>query len=221
MLSIAIVISGRGSNMRSIIEAKEKQYLDIDIKAVVSNKPDAAGIQYAADKGYRTEIVDQTLFEDRDSYNRTLKNRLEQLDADLIVLAGYMRILPPELVDTFAGRMINIHPSLLPEFTGLNTHRRALDAGKEKHGASVHFVTAELDGGPVIAQAEVPILKEDTEEILAQRVLQQEHRLYPAVIKLFEQNRIKCSGNYPVLDDAPLTEPITINANSDITNGIT
>lgn len=180
---LVILISGRGSNMRSIIAAAEQGELNIDIAAVLSNRPDAAGLQFAHEAGISTAVIDHKLFESRESFDKAVAAEIDRYQPDFVILAGFMRILTAEFVDHFAGRLINIHPSLLPKFKGLHTHQRAIEAGETEHGASVHFVTAELDDGPVILQAKVPVLTDDDADTLAARVLEQEHLLYPAAIK--------------------------------------
>ena len=180
---LVILISGRGSNMRSIIAAAEQGELNIDIAAVLSNRPDAAGLQFAHEAGISTAVIDHKLFESRESFDKAMAAEIDRYQPDFVILAGFMRILTAEFVDHFAGRLINIHPSLLPKFKGLHTHQRAIEAGETEHGASVHFVTAELDDGPVILQAKVPVLTNDNADTLAARVLEQEHMLYPAAIK--------------------------------------
>lgn len=180
---LVILISGRGSNMRSIIAAAEQGELNIDIAAVLSNRPDAAGLQFAHEAGISTAVIDHKLFESRESFDKAMAAEIDRYQPDFVILAGFMRILTVEFVDHFAGRLINIHPSLLPKFKGLHTHQRAIEAGETEHGASVHFVTAELDDGPVILQAKVPVLTNDNADTLAARVLEQEHMLYPAAIK--------------------------------------
>mmetsp|Transcript_24958 Transcript_24958/g.32039 ORF Transcript_24958/g.32039 Transcript_24958/m.32039 type:complete len:198 (-) Transcript_24958:157-750(-) len=180
---LVILISGRGSNMRSIIAAAEQGELNIDIAAVLSNRPDAAGLQFSHDAGISTAVIDHKLFESRESFDKAMAAEIDRYQPDFVILAGFMRILTAEFVDHFAGKLINIHPSLLPKFKGLHTHQRAIEAGEKEHGASVHFVTAELDGGPVILQAKVPVLTDDDADTLAARVLEQEHLLYPAAIK--------------------------------------
>lgn len=167
--------------MRSIVEAG----LPADIRAVISNRPDAAGLAYALDRGIATEVVDHTAYPDRAAFDAALAACIDRHAPDLLVLAGFMRILTPGFVERYKGRMINIHPSLLPAFTGLHTHRRAIEAGCRVAGATVHFVTGELDGGPIIAQAAVPVLAGDTEITLAARVLVQEHLLYPQAVHWF------------------------------------
>lgn len=201
MTSVVILISGRGSNMRSIIDAG----LPADIRAVISNRPDAAGLAYARDRGIATEVVDHTAYADRAAFDAALAACIDRHAPDLVVLAGFMRILTPGFVEHYRGRMINIHPSLLPAFTGLHTHRRAIEAGCRVAGATVHFVTGELDGGPIIAQAAVPVLAGDTETTLAARVLVQEHRLYPQVVRWFVDGRLALHDGRAVLrgDAAP------------------
>jgi phosphoribosylglycinamide formyltransferase-1 len=195
MKSVVILISGRGSNMRSIVEAA----LPVRIGAVISNRPDAGGLAYAQERGIATSVVDHKIHADRAAFDRALAAEIDRHAPDLIVLAGFMRILTPEFVAHYSGRMINIHPSLLPAFTGLHTHRRALDAGCRVAGATVHFVTGELDGGPIIAQAVVPVLPDDTEATLAARVLAQEHLLYPNVVRWFVEDRLSQRGGRVVL----------------------
>jgi len=180
---LVILISGRGSNMRSIVEAAEQGELDISIAAVISNRPDAAGLDYAKQAGIETAVIDHKQFDSREAFDQQLAAKIENYDPSFVILAGFMRILTAEFVEHFAGKLINIHPSLLPKFKGLHTHQRAIEAGETEHGASVHFVTAELDDGPVILQAKVPVLNTDNADTLAARVLEQEHLLYPAAIK--------------------------------------
>ena len=181
--SIVILISGRGSNMVSIVEAIESGSLAVKVAAVISNRPDAAGIEYAQQAGFATAILDHKSYESRELFDQALAQKIDKFKPDLVILAGFMRILTTEFVNHFKDRLINIHPALLPKFKGLNTHQRAIDAGEKEHGASVHIVTAELDDGPVVLQARVAVLENDTAETLAARVLEQEHKLYPAAIK--------------------------------------
>jgi phosphoribosylglycinamide formyltransferase-1 len=180
---LVILISGRGSNMRSILDAAKAGSLDVDISAVISNRPDAAGLAFAAEEGIETAVIDHKQFESREQFDEALATKIDEYQPDFVILAGFMRILTEGFVSHFAGRLINIHPSLLPKFKGLHTHQRAIDAGENEHGASVHFVTAELDDGPVILQARVPVLADDNADTLAARVLEQEHLLYPAAIQ--------------------------------------
>jgi phosphoribosylglycinamide formyltransferase-1 len=180
---LVILISGRGSNMRSILDAAKAGSLDVDISAVISNRPDAVGLAFAAEEGIETAVIDHKQFESREQFDEALATKIDEYQPDFVILAGFMRILTEGFVSHFAGRLINIHPSLLPKFKGLHTHQRAIDAGENEHGASVHFVTAELDDGPVILQARVPVLADDNADTLAARVLEQEHLLYPAAIQ--------------------------------------
>ncbi|NBR28284.1 MAG: phosphoribosylglycinamide formyltransferase [Betaproteobacteria bacterium] len=186
MKKIVILISGRGSNMQAILEAR----LPLTVAAVISNDPAAAGLATAQQHGVATQVVDHRAFGDRAAFDRALAAAIDAFSPDLVVLAGFMRILTAEFVDHYRGRILNIHPSLLPSFTGLHTHRRALEAGVKAHGCSVHFVTPELDHGPIVAQAVVPVLDGDSEDTLAARVLAQEHRIYPQAVEWFCAGRL-------------------------------
>ncbi|MEK7883487.1 phosphoribosylglycinamide formyltransferase [Methyloversatilis sp. NSM2] len=197
MKSVVILISGRGSNMRSIVEAG----LAANVRAVISNRPDAGGLAYAREHGIATAVVDHTQHPDRAAFDHALAQEIDRHAPDLVVLAGFMRILTPGFVEHYAGRMINIHPSLLPAFTGLHTHRRAIEAGCRIAGVTVHFVTGELDGGPIIAQTAVPVLAGDDETTLAARVLAQEHLLYPRVVRWFLEERLTLQHGRAVLRD--------------------
>lgn len=195
MPSIVILISGRGSNMQALLNAQ----LPCKIAAVVSNRPDAAGLVTAREQGIPTVVVDHRQFSDRADFDAALLAEVEKLSPDLVVLAGFMRILNKAFVSRFEGRLINIHPSLLPSFTGLHTHRRALEAGVRIHGCTVHFVTPELDCGPVIVQAAVPVYPDDTEDSLCSRVLVEEHRIYPQAVRWFVEGRLAVTENGQVL----------------------
>ncbi|MDC9725956.1 MAG: phosphoribosylglycinamide formyltransferase [Gammaproteobacteria bacterium] len=186
--SIVILISGRGSNMVSIVEAINAGELPVEVAAVISNRPDAAGLNYAQQANIPTVLINHKGFDSRESFDQALAKEIDTYSPDLVVLAGFMRILTTEFVEHFAGKLVNIHPALLPKFKGLNTHQRAIDAGEKEHGASVHIVTPELDDGPVVMQAKVPVLADDTEQSLAARVLEQEHKLYPAAINQLLNN---------------------------------
>jgi phosphoribosylglycinamide formyltransferase-1 len=181
--NIVILISGRGSNMKSIVAAVESGELPVNVAAVISNRPDAAGLAFAQEKNIATTVIDHTLFDSREAFDQALVKQIDTFSPDLVILAGFMRILTSEFVEHYAGKLVNIHPSLLPKFKGLHTHQRAIEAGEKEHGASVHIVTPELDDGPVVLQARVPVLESDTADTLAARVLEQEHTLYPAAIK--------------------------------------
>jgi len=181
---VAVLISGRGSNMVSLIEAAKAPDYPAEIALVVSNRPDAAGLAHARAAGIATEVVDHTRFgKDREVFERALQATLEQNRIELVCLAGFMRLLTPWFVERWPSRLLNIHPALLPAFKGLNTHERAIAAGAKTHGATVHFVVPEMDSGPIIAQAEVPVLATDTPETLAARVLAVEHRIYPEALR--------------------------------------
>ncbi|AWB57479.1 MULTISPECIES: phosphoribosylglycinamide formyltransferase [unclassified Colwellia] len=179
---IVVLISGGGTNLQAIIDASKHDNYSGDIVAVVSNKADVYGLTRAQDADIPTSVLSHKDFDSREDYDSALITEINHYQPDLIVLAGFMRILTPKFVQKFQGRLINIHPSLLPKYQGLHTHQRAIDAGDKEHGVSVHYVTEELDGGPVILQAKVPVFPEDTADDLAQRVHQQEHRIYPMVV---------------------------------------
>lgn len=178
----AVLISGRGSNMGALIQATKKMDYPAEISLVISNRPEAGGIAAAAGQGLETAVIDHKAFPSKDAFETALDDRLRASSIELIALAGFMRVLSPSFVSRWEGRIINIHPSLLPAYKGLSTHERALADGAKRHGCSVHFVTAKLDDGPVIEQAEVPVLPSDTPETLAARVLEQEHRIYPEAL---------------------------------------
>lgn len=180
---LVILISGRGSNMQSIVQAINNAELNATVAAVISNKAQAPGLTFARDQGITTEVLSHRGFDSREEFDKALAERIDTYRPDYVILAGFMRILSADFVNHFQQRLINIHPSLLPKYKGLDTHQRALEAGDKEHGASVHFVTPELDDGPVIMQARVPVEADDTADSLAERVLRQEHKLYPAAIR--------------------------------------
>ncbi len=211
-LPVVILISGRGSNMKAIVEAAEHDGLPVEVRAVISNRADAAGLKYAREAGIDTLALDAADYPDRETYDRAMMGLIDRFEPGLVVLAGYMRILSPAFVHHYEGRLLNIHPSLLPEFRGLDTHRRALEAGVDEHGASVHFVTEELDGGPVIARVRVPVKAGDDADSLAARVLEQEHRLYPQVLRWFAEGRLDWHDGQATLDGGPLQRPLDITA---------
>ena len=189
-----VLISGRGSNLSAILQATRASDYPAMVVGVVSNKAEAAGLQLARDAGIPVSVVPNADYPDRASYDQALQAAVDAYAPDLVILAGFMRILTPGFVAHYAGRIINIHPSLLPSFTGLHTHQRALDAGVRLHGCTVHFVTAELDHGPIIVQAAVPVHDDDDAETLAARVLALEHRLYPQAVRWFAENRLHIIG---------------------------
>ncbi|HET9652465.1 MAG TPA: phosphoribosylglycinamide formyltransferase [Usitatibacter sp.] len=201
MKSAVILISGRGSNMRSLVDGRT----GLDIRAVISNRPEAGGLEWARGRGIPTAVVDHQRFPGRESFDAALADAVG--DAEVVLLAGFMRILTPGFIRRFERRMLNIHPSLLPSFPGLHTHRRALEAGVKVHGCTVHFVTPELDNGPIVIQAAVPVLAGDTEDALAARVLEAEHRIYPQAARWLAQGRLELSptGGVHVRDAAPGT----------------
>jgi phosphoribosylglycinamide formyltransferase-1 len=191
MKNIVILISGRGSNMEALIAARDAGRLPVNIAAVISNRPDAAGLETAARAGIVTHYVDHKGFAERDRFDAALAECVDSFAPDLVVLAGFMRILSDGFVRHYAGRLMNIHPSLLPAFPGLHTHRRALAEGVRIHGCTVHFVTPALDHGPVVIQAAVPVVDGDDEASLAARVLRQEHRIYPQAVRWFVEDRLR------------------------------
>jgi phosphoribosylglycinamide formyltransferase-1 len=201
MKTIVLLISGRGSNMQAIVRAARDQQWPVRIAAVISNRADAEGLRFAAEHGIATAVIPSKDYPTRDQFDSALRQAIDAHAPDLVVLAGFMRILTAPLVQHYAGRMLNIHPSLLPRFTGLHTHAQALAAGVTEHGCSVHIVTAELDHGPTLAQAVVPVLPDDTAETLAARVLVQEHLLYPRAIRSF------LAGTLAIEQDRVLTDP--------------
>ncbi len=192
---VAVLISGRGSNMVALIDAAKAKDYPAEIVLVVSNLPDAAGLDRARQNGITTAVVDHLRFgKDREAFERALDEELQAHRIELVCLAGFMRLLTPWFVTRWSGRMLNIHPALLPQFKGLHTHRRAIEAGAERHGATVHFVVPETDSGPIIAQDSVPVLKGDTEETLAARVLAVEHRIYPQALRLVAEGRVSLNA---------------------------
>ncbi|MGD9841988.1 MAG: phosphoribosylglycinamide formyltransferase [Steroidobacteraceae bacterium] len=213
-LSVVILISGTGSNMRRLAELMQAGELPIEIKAVISDRTDAKGLSAAASMGIVTESLNPKLFANRSEFDMALAQRVASYEPQLVILAGFMRILGNDFVARFTDRMLNIHPSLLPKYRGLHTHQRALDAGDHEHGASVHFVTAELDGGPVVLQAHVPVLTGDTAATLAARVLQQEHDIYPQAVQLFASGRLQSLAGKAWLDGKELASPLQILSNS-------
>ncbi len=195
MKNIVILISGRGSNMEAIVRAMESEGWPARIAAVISNKPEAKGLEYAQARGIPTAVVANKEYASRAEFDAALQETIDRFAPDLVVLAGFMRILTAPFVEHYAGRMLNIHPSLLPLYPGLGTHQQAIDAGDKEHGATVHFVTAELDHGPIVAQARIPVLPDDTEDTLSARLLVEEHKLYPYAVRLFVEDRLSIEEN--------------------------
>lgn len=209
-LSIVVLISGSGSNLQSIIDCLKDDGVNAKIKLVLSNKADAYGLARAEQAGIQTCLIDHQHFADRLSFDQAMMAAIDQQKPDLVILAGFMRILSEQFVEHYKGRLINIHPSLLPNFKGLNTHQRALDATHETHGASVHFVSNELDGGPVILQAEIPVFDDDDAESLRLRVLEQEHIIYPMVTRWFAERRLALKGDTVYFNHQPLSKPLLL-----------
>ena len=195
---VAVLISGRGSNMSALIEAAKAKDYPAEIVLVVSNRPDAAGLARAREAAIATAVIDHRLFrDDRAAFERALDDELREYRINIVCLAGFMRLLTPWFITRWSGRILNIHPALLPEFKGLDTHRRALAARVKRHGATVHFVVEETDAGPVISQQSVPVLQGDTEDTLAARVLEIEHRIYPEALRLVAEGRAKFATSQP------------------------
>jgi phosphoribosylglycinamide formyltransferase 1 len=194
MKKIVILISGRGSNMEAIVRACAREGWPAQVAAVIANRPDAAGLAFAASHHIATQVVDHRAYPDRESFDAVLAAAIDAHEADLVVLAGFMRVLTTGFVDRYAGRMLNVHPSLLPSFPGLKTHQQALDAGVRLHGATVHFVTSQLDHGPIVAQAAVPVIAGDDPAALAARVLATEHVIYPRAVRWFVEGRLALDG---------------------------
>ncbi|AYY98090.1 phosphoribosylglycinamide formyltransferase [Burkholderia multivorans] len=199
MKKLVILISGRGSNMEAIVRACTHERWPAEVAAVIANRPDAAGLAFAAAHGIATAVVDHRSFDGRDSFDAALAAEIDRFAPDLVVLAGFMRILTPEFVRRYEGRLLNIHPSLLPSFKGIRTHQQALDAGVALHGATVHFVIPELDSGAIVAQGAVPVRAGDDAAALAQRVLAVEHVLYPRAVRWFVEGRLRLEGDRAIV----------------------
>ena len=204
MKNIVVLISGNGSNLQAIIDACKQKKINGTLRAVFSNKADAFGLERAREAGIAAHALSASQFASREAFDRELVQEIDAYAPDVVVLAGYMRILSPAFVAHYAGRLLNIHPSLLPKYPGLHTHRQVLDNGDEEHGTSVHFVTDELDGGPVILQAKVPVFEGDSEEDVTARVQAQEHAIYPLVVSWFVDGRLAMRDGTAWLDGSPL-----------------
>ena len=209
-LPVVVLISGGGTNLQAIID-RTTDGLPITLEVVISNRADAGGLARAKRAGIPTRIIDHTGFASRASFDAALTSTIDAYSPGLVVLAGFMRILTAGFVRHYQGRLLNIHPSLLPKFQGLNTHRRAIEAGETEHGASVHFVTGELDGGPVILQARVPLSADDNASTLAARVLQREHVIYPRVIEWYAQGRVRLVDREVWFDGVPLPRALDLD----------
>jgi phosphoribosylglycinamide formyltransferase-1 len=206
-LPVVVLISGRGSNLRAIVESSEAGRLNAVVRAVLSDRADAAGLEYARSHGIPAEHLSPRGFADRSAYDAALAERIDGYAPGAVVLAGFMRILGPGFTRRYEGRLLNIHPSLLPKYRGLHTHRRVLEAGDAEHGASVHFVTAELDGGPVVLQGRLRVNPGDDEALLAERVLEVEHRILPRAIDWLANGRLGYRAGIALLDGEPLRTP--------------
>lgn len=202
-LPVVALISGTGSNLQALIDASARENYPARIAAVISNRKEARGLLRAEDAGIEWRVLSQQKYDDREAYDQTLMQLIDSFKPGLVVLAGFMRILTPGFVEHYNGRMLNVHPSLLPKFKGLDTHQRALDAGETEHGASIHFVTVDLDGGPLVLQSSVPVLAGDTADTLAARVLEQEHLIYPQAVEWFAKGRLQLVDGVVRLDNRP------------------
>ena len=209
-IRLVVLISGRGSNLQAILDQAVSGELPVEVAAVVSNRPGVHGLERARQAGVPALELDHKNFADRPEFEAALIETIDRRQPDLVVLAGFMRVLTAGFTEHYRGRLLNIHPSLLPKFRGLHTHERAIAAGETEHGASIHFVTAELDGGPVIVQARVLVLPGDDPDALAARVLEQEHRLYPLAIRWFAEQRLRLEGEQVWFDGQPLVEPLRL-----------
>ncbi|MDS4027027.1 MAG: phosphoribosylglycinamide formyltransferase [Candidatus Contendobacter sp.] len=207
-IRLVVLISGRGSNLQAILDQAASGELPVEVAAVISNRPGVAGLERARRSGVPALELDHQNFPDRPAFEAALIELIDRHRPDLVALAGFMRLLTADFTEHYQGRLLNIHPSLLPKFRGLHTHERALAAGETEHGASIHFVTAELDGGPLIVQARVPVLPGEDPDTLAARVLEQEHRLYPLAIRWFAEGRLRLREERVWFDGKPLVEPL-------------
>ncbi|MDD2057905.1 phosphoribosylglycinamide formyltransferase [Pseudomonas sp. GD03860] len=201
---VVVLLSGTGSNLQALIDSVRTGDSPVRIRAVISNRADAYGLQRAQQAGIDTAVLDHKAFEGREAFDAALVELIDGYQPQLVVLAGFMRILSAGFVRHYQGRLLNIHPSLLPKYKGLHTHQRALEAGDKEHGCSVHFVTEELDGGPLVVQAVIPVELDDTPETLAQRVHSQEHQIYPLAVRWFAEGRLRLGEHGALLDDQPL-----------------
>ena len=201
---VVVLISGSGSNLQALIDGVTSGDLPIELVAVISNRPGVLGLERAANASIPAQLLDHKTFTDRESFDRALMDKIDSYQPDLIVLAGFMRILTAEFTQHYLGKMLNIHPSLLPKFQGLHTHQRAIEAGEQRHGVTVHFVTAELDGGPAIVQASVPVFENDDASSLAKRVQRQEHVIYPLAVKWFAEGDLCMINGKSMLKGEPL-----------------
>ncbi|APU31119.1 phosphoribosylglycinamide formyltransferase [Pseudomonas chengduensis] len=202
--NVVVLISGSGSNLQALIDSVAHDGNPARIAAVICNRAGAYGLERAKQAGITTELLDHKQFDGREAFDAALIQAIDAHQPDLVVLAGFMRILTPGFVQHYSGRLLNIHPSLLPKHKGLHTHQRAIEAGDSEHGCSVHFVTEELDGGPLVVQAVLPVMADDTAESLARRVHQQEHQIYPLAVRWFAEGRLRLGAQGAMLDGLPL-----------------
>jgi phosphoribosylglycinamide formyltransferase-1 len=207
-ISLAVLISGGGSNLQAIIDAIKNNKLDAQIKAVISNNVSASGLDRAARENITTHVIEHKSYPSREAFDQAMSQVIDAAKVDLVVLAGFMRILSKPFIEHYQHRLINIHPSLLPKYKGLNTHQQVIDNNDKFHGASVHFVNQELDSGPTVIQAEMPVLATDNAETLATRILIEEHQIYPMVIQMIAEGRLSFDKNQLNLDNEPLTRPL-------------
>lgn len=214
MPGVVALVSGRGSNLQALLDARTRGELPVEFTAVISNQPNAPALARATAAGVPTHVIDHRDHPDRESFDTALMDIVDRRQPDLVVLAGFMRIFTDEFIGRYRDRMLNIHPSLLPAFRGLHTHQRAIDAGAEEHGATVHFVTPELDGGPAVIQARVPVHPDDNAAALSERVLAREHRIYPLAVRWFAEGRLRFDGTTVRLDDRVLEAPVIDPAES-------
>lgn len=206
--SLVVLISGNGSNLQAIIDAIKTNQLDAELKAVISNKASATGLDRAARENITTHVIAHESYPSREAFDQAMIQVIDAAGADLVILAGFMRILSKLFIDHYEHRLINIHPSLLPKYKGLNTHQQVIDNRDPIHGASVHYVSHELDSGPIVIQAKLPVFATDNAETLAARVLAEEHKIYPMVIKMHIENRLTFDKNQLQLDNKPLIKPL-------------
>jgi len=207
---IAVLISGGGSNLQSIIDHVTQGHINASIACVISNKPDAYGLQRAEQANIPTHVIEHKNYASREDFERELIQTLEVYNCKLIILAGFMRVLGPTFINEYPDQILNIHPSLLPKYTGLHTHKRAIEAGDAEHGCSVHFVTADLDEGPIVIQAKVPVKQNDTADTLAARVLEKEHIIYPLAVKWFCEEQLNMQNQQAYFENSVLTQPIVL-----------
>lgn len=212
----AVLISGTGSNLQALIDAIAAGMLDLEIVHVISNVADAPGLQKARDAGIRTSVLEHGRFANRSDFDAALALLMSAGDPELVILAGFMRIIGDPVLEPFTGRMINLHPALLPKYRGVNTYQRAIDAGDDIHGASIHFVTADLDGGPVISQVEIPILADDNAETLAARLGPKEHELVVATVEFFTRHEVECDGGTVKVDGKIIGKPYILQSDGSL-----